>query len=92
MRLKLLHSYKRKVPFYSYLILFTILQNPREADPMTKVQAELDETKVVLVSVVCAINSDLYMYFTLFYLLYLARPSKSHFVFLKSLISVSGID
>lgn len=27
-----------------------MLQNPREADAMTKVQAELDETKVVLVS------------------------------------------
>ena len=26
-------------------------QNPREADAMTKVQAELDETKIVLVSV-----------------------------------------
>ncbi|XP_069915986.1 synaptobrevin homolog YKT6 isoform X5 [Oryctolagus cuniculus] len=25
-------------------------QNPREADPMTKVQAELDETKIILVS------------------------------------------
>lgn len=25
-------------------------QNPREADAMTKVQAELDETKIVLVS------------------------------------------
>lgn len=27
-----------------------MFQNPREADAMTKVQAELDETKVVLVS------------------------------------------
>lgn len=27
-----------------------MLQNPREADAMTKVQAELDETKIVLVS------------------------------------------
>lgn len=29
--------------------LFVFLQNPREADAMTKVQAELDETKIILV-------------------------------------------
>uniref|UniRef100_A0A8W4FJM1 Synaptobrevin homolog YKT6 n=1 Tax=Sus scrofa TaxID=9823 RepID=A0A8W4FJM1_PIG len=28
-------------------------QNPREADPMSKVQAELDETKIILVSKLC---------------------------------------
>lgn len=27
-----------------------VSQNPREADAMTKVQAELDETKIILVS------------------------------------------
>lgn len=29
--------------------LCVFLQNPREADAMTKVQAELDETKIILV-------------------------------------------
>ncbi|XP_073741173.1 synaptobrevin homolog YKT6 isoform X3 [Callorhinus ursinus] len=29
-------------------------QNPREADPMTKVQAELDETKIILVCASCS--------------------------------------
>ena len=28
---------------------FELLQNPRQADTMTKVQAELDETRIVLV-------------------------------------------
>ncbi len=30
--------------------IISCLQNPREADAMTKVQAELDETKIILVS------------------------------------------
>lgn len=29
--------------------LCVFIQNPREADAMTKVQAELDETKIILV-------------------------------------------
>uniref|UniRef100_A0A672LZR0 YKT6 v-SNARE homolog (S. cerevisiae) n=1 Tax=Sinocyclocheilus grahami TaxID=75366 RepID=A0A672LZR0_SINGR len=29
-------------------LVFPVLQNPREADAMTKVQAELDETKIIL--------------------------------------------
>ena len=33
----------------SFFVLW-MWQNPREADAMTKVQAELDETKIVLVS------------------------------------------
>lgn len=39
--------------FQSTALLITCLcvfvQNPREADAMTKVQAELDETKIILV-------------------------------------------
>ncbi|OWK06807.1 YKT6 [Cervus elaphus hippelaphus] len=34
---------------YPSRVAFTLLEkNPREADPMTKVQAELDETKIIL--------------------------------------------
>lgn len=34
---------------YLTYCLFVSPQNPREADAMTKVQAELDETKIILV-------------------------------------------
>lgn len=33
----------------SFINLLLFPQNPREADAMTKVQAELDETKIILV-------------------------------------------
>lgn len=32
-----------------FIIYCVTLQNPKEADAMTKVQAELDETKIILV-------------------------------------------
>ena len=32
------------------LIIFVDFQNPREADAMTKINADLDETKIILVS------------------------------------------
>lgn len=38
----------QKNKLFVNLLLFP--QNPREADAMTKVQAELDETKIILVS------------------------------------------
>lgn len=34
---------------FLYHSMFSSSQNPREADAMTKVQAELDETKIILV-------------------------------------------
>ena len=37
---------------YVIFVLFDAMQNPRQADAMTKVQAELDETKIVLVSAI----------------------------------------
>lgn len=36
--------------FFVVVVVVRLSQNPREADAMTKVQAELDETKIILVS------------------------------------------
>ena len=47
------------VDFFVFFLL--MLQNPREADAMTKVQAELDETKIVLVSLMKKMNILVYM-------------------------------
>lgn len=39
---------------------FLFTQNPREADAMTKVQAELDETKIILVNYVYKVEAPNY--------------------------------
>jgi len=51
-------SINRVLPQIYFLIAITgcCLQNPREADAMTKIQTDLDETKIILVMrLVCCI-------------------------------------
>ena len=45
-----MHVVKTKTSVQMLNINVIRFQNPRDADPMTKVQSELDETKVILVS------------------------------------------
>lgn len=44
---------EREVSFPQLNAYLAKYQNPREADAMTKIQDELDETKIILVSFVC---------------------------------------
>ena len=38
-----------KAYLYRFIFIYIFFQNPREADAMTKINADLDETKIILV-------------------------------------------
>lgn len=71
---KILDEFSQKVPPFSWPnltekdvvfpqinLLLAKYQNPREADAMTKIQEDLDETKIILVSI--KIYNNVFSYF-----------------------------
>lgn len=60
--MQLKHHSSNASCLFIWYIIFLFKQNPREADAMTKVQAELDETKVVLVSLQYIFFLDLFIW------------------------------